>query len=216
MDPKALKKAQLRLGVATENAEALKAATTMQKFDEKWYIFLHAAKGVYTTLKEGAKASPQSRQWFGQANEFRKNDELLRYIWEARNDDEHGIEEQTERVPPSLLLGISENGSSRFMQDQYGNILGNVSVSAYQLRGPIPKASKMPVLTALDGKPVRSSYQPDRVVLRPVLDRSNVQYNPPKTHLGVPLKTDTALEVAELTVKYLRRLVGEAEDFCKP
>ncbi|MEQ1883291.1 MAG: hypothetical protein ABL878_20240, partial [Burkholderiales bacterium] len=100
MDGKALTKARRRLNVARTAAAALDQAPDFDAFSEQWYVFLHAAKGVYTTLEQGAKTSAQSRQWFAGKNAARKNDSLLRYVSEARNDDEHGIEEpiETENV----------------------------------------------------------------------------------------------------------------------
>lgn len=117
MEVKALKKAQSRLRVASLSAAALDNTAGYDDFTDQWYIFLHAAKGIYTVLEQGAKSSPQARQWFGKKNQERKDDPLLRFVCEARNDDEHGIEQGFEVRPQSLSLGVGEAGASRVLRD---------------------------------------------------------------------------------------------------
>lgn len=216
MELKALEKAQRRLRVAQESAAALPDAENHRDFADKWYVFLHAAKGIYTTLEQGAKSTPQARQWFGKVNQIRKDDELLRYISEARNDDEHGIEEQTQAIPGASVLGISRPGENRVLRDQFGNTFFNIDGAAWEVGDGAMPLSKMPRITALDGKPVINAYRPARIVLKPVMDRSYRQYDPPRSHMGKDLQSDTALEVAELAIRYLSGLVVEAEGFCKP
>jgi hypothetical protein len=182
---------------------------------DHWYVFLHAAKGIYTTLEQGSKATPQARQWFGLKNQERKNDPLLRYISEARNDDEHGIEENTEIRPSRLALGERKPGASRAMRDQFGNTFVDCG-AAYEFEGGVPNRASMPILSPLDGKLVHSSFTPSRIALKPVRDRSLRCYPPPKFHLGRALQTDGPIEAAELTFTYLFGLVAEAESFHKP
>src|SRR3546814_16981731 len=80
MNPKALHKAQLRLRVASKTAADLKDCKTYGEFSDAWYIFMHAAKGIYTMLEQGSKPTPQGRQWFGGKNKERKDDPLLRSV----------------------------------------------------------------------------------------------------------------------------------------
>lgn len=215
MDSKALRKARLRYNVALSNAQALQTTTSFEDFSQHWYVFLHAAKGIYTTLEQGAKATPQARQWFGRKNQERKDDPLLRYISEARNDDEHGIEDAVERAPSKLEFGVSDPDFSAFMRDQRGNTFAG-SGAAVTFVGKMPTADEMPDLTPLDGKPVKIVFTPERPVLKAVHDRMRRSYDPPTDHLGKQLKSGSPQEVARLTVDYLADLLQEAEGFCKP
>lgn len=169
-----------------------------------------ASKGVYTTLEQGAKISPQSRQWFGRKNQERRNDELLRYISEARNDAEHGVEQGVEFKRQSLSLGVSDKNSSRIMQDQWGNTFINCG-TAWTIDGGHPEMKNLPILTPLDGKPIKSVHQPDRIVLKSVMDRSRKVYPPPTTHLKRQIESNSPLEISSLTVKYLEALLEEAK-----
>lgn len=197
------------------SALALEAATDYQTFADHWYSFLCAAKGIYTTLEQGAKATPQARQWFGAKNQTRKDDPLLRYVTEARNDDEHGLEESTEIQPSSLKIGVAEPGELRIYGDQYGNISVGAEV-AFEFTNVAPTGPEFPVITALDGMPMRSAFTPARIILKPVHDRKNTPYLPPTTHLGRNLAGDSPMEVARLATEYLKALIEEAEGFCKP
>lgn len=92
MDPKAIAKAELRFAKATSClAEIQKPPSTYKDFLHIWTDFLLALNAVYTSLEQGAKSSPQSRQWFGGKKRERRQDPLLRYLHQARNADEHGL-----------------------------------------------------------------------------------------------------------------------------
>lgn len=215
MEFKALDKAKRRYRVASSSFAAMQISDNHRELADHWYIFLHAAKGIYTTLEQGAKATPQARQWFGEMTKVRKNDPLLRYVSEARNDDEHGIEENTELRKSALKIGVATPGSSRAMIDQFGNTFINCG-TAYYIEGGNPNQENLPVVQSLDGKPVYSIFQPERIILKPVHDRGRNQYNPPTTHMGKKLETGGPVEVAELTLNYLEKLIAQAEGFRKP
>jgi len=42
---------------------------------------------------QGAKGYGRSEAWFGRKKKERRDDDLLKYMWQARNSDEHGIVE---------------------------------------------------------------------------------------------------------------------------
>lgn len=214
MDRKALEKASLRLRVAKANLEAMRVCKTYGEFSEAWYIFLHAAKGIYTTLEQGSKTSPQARQWFAKKNQERKDDPLLRYITEARNDDEHGIEAMSSYDPGVAALGINQPGASTRMIDENGNIYESNGMAVY-VQGPFDPA-RLPKLRPLDGKPVASIVSPPTAHLVTVHDRSGRPYDPPTSHLGADISNPSPLTVAELMTQYLNGLVDEAGGFQKP
>ena len=82
MHPVAIEKAKSRLRVAKKALEDVKKSHTMESFHDAWYSF-------------GEKA----RQ--------RIADPLLHYLYEARNDDEHGLTRNTRRVPEKLGVGVA-------------------------------------------------------------------------------------------------------------
>lgn len=63
---------------------------------------------------------------------------------------------------------------------------------------------------------MKTVFSPEKIVLKPVLDRSRRTYDPPKSHLASDLKTGDPQEVATLALTYLRDLIAEAEVLHKP
>ena len=212
MQQKAISKAQSRLRNAQEAVEKLAASNSFDKYYDAWSAFIHNAKGIYTVLEQGAKINAKSNQWFGTKNSFRRRDELLRYVSEARNDDEHGIEPIMEQKPDEMLVGVSEAGTSRTFRDAFGNTVSGAGVAAYRFVGPgSAREAKRWKIKSTDGLPVKSVFNPGGVYLKAVHDRSKVRYEPPKKHQGLDLESGTPLEVANLTLVYLKELVEEAE-----
>lgn len=193
MDKKAIEKAESRFRVASKAASELGAAKSFQDFTDSWYSFLHASKGIYTVLEQGAKASAQSRQWFGAKARERKADELLQYVYEARNDDEHGLEPITALKRGGLAIGVAKPGFS----------------SSMVFNGTLGPGGSLNV-EALDGKPVLIEHIPDSFVLGDIAPRGRPKMAPPKTHLGEPLPSQAPSAVAETTLRYMRGLVDEA------
>lgn len=194
MDAKAITKAKSRLRVAGKALAELSLCKEYQEFSDTWYTFLGAAKNVYTVLEQGAKASAQSRQWFGGVKQFRKDDELLQYLFEARNDDEHGLECSTEHVPGSLAIGVSKPGGSNTMV----------------FNGTFGPGGSMNV-TSLDGKSVLIEKTLPHARLIAVNARGGRTYNPPTSHKGQPVSDRSPSNVAALGLAYLTELVTDAE-----
>lgn len=195
MDQKAVTKAQSRLRVATKAAGELEGCETFDDFCDTWYTFLVAAKNIYTVLEQGAKVSAQSRQWYGGVKDFRRNDELLTYIFEARNDDEHGLENSAELAPGHLIIGKSIPGTSQ----------------SVRIDGMIGPGGTLRV-TSLDGKPVAIEAKGPHARLVSVTARGDRTIFPPTRHLGDAIGDASPLNVARLGLIYLEKLIEEASN----
>jgi hypothetical protein len=95
MDSRALAAARTRLARAKNAVAGLDKATTVEEMHSGWWAFLLAADGIYSKLEQGAKGTSKSEPWFGKVKHLRKTDPLLLYIHQARNSDEHGIEDSS-------------------------------------------------------------------------------------------------------------------------
>lgn len=194
MDPKAIIKAQSRLRIAQKAIEELARCKDFDEFTDAWHTFLTASKGIYTTLEQGAKVSAKSRQWFGAKKKIRRNDQLLQYIFQARDDDLHGLSPVAEHVPGSLAIGVNKPGFS----------------SSMTIDGTFGPGGSLKV-TSLDDKPVLIEQIFAHVRLNRVHDRGKRPYDPPVKHLGVKLPSNMPLPVATLSISYFRTLISEAE-----
>ena len=193
MNPLAISKAQVRVRIAQKAVGDLEACRDYETFTQIWFTFLNASKSVYTVLEQGAKASARSRQWFGAKAEERRRDPLLQYVYQARNNEEHGLLSSSEHVPGSLAIGVNKPGFSaqiRFDTD----------------------ASKGLVATSLDGKPVLIEQTLPHVKLIRVHGRDAAReiYDPPEMHGGLKIADTSPLGVAKLMVTYLAAMVSEA------
>ena len=196
MNPRAVEKARSRIRVAEKALSELVGCPDYASFTDTWYTFLVAAKNVYTALEQGAKSSAQSRQWFGAIKEARRNDELLQYLFQARDDDEHGLNEITRLEGSSVGIGKGAHG--------YSN---NVTVHNLRIEnGQIINCD----VESNDGKPVLIETRGPRAVLSPIIGRGPVIYQPPTKHEGIDIQDRTPLGVATLGLAYLSTLVDKA------
>jgi hypothetical protein len=183
MDPKAVAKARSRLTTARKAIGDCESSNTFDDFSNCWYAFLFAAKGVYTVLQQGAKTSPQSRQWFGGKSRERRTDPLLQYLYQARDDDEYGLSSVLERVQSRTEIG---GGGSGFSDKMVFN--GVISLEG----GPTNLT-----VTSRDGKPVRFNHSPAHIKLITVHGRDRKSYDPPNEHLGIKLASGLPIPVAK-------------------
>lgn len=192
MDPRALEKARSRLRNIDKAIRELDAGGTFEAFTDAWFSFLTAYKSIYTALEQGAKVSPQSRQWFGSKSSERRADELLQYLYQARNDEEHGLENATKAVPGRATLEI-------VVPDSLQIDLSNVVFDGNTAR--LPNGDMAKVIENI----------PPHVILIPVQDRGRNEYRPPTAHLGKSIQDASPLGVARLAQSYMVRMAYEAE-----
>jgi hypothetical protein len=196
MDRKAIDKAESRLRVAKKAAGDLHACKDYRTFVDTWYTFITASKNIWTVLEQGAKDNAQCRQWFGTKANYRRADELLQYLFEARNDDEHGLDAITEHVPGTLKVGVNKPGFSNAMHIKNLVIDGEGQISFET--------------ESLDGKPILVEQTPSYARLAQIRPRGRPPMHPPTSHLGTALSDNSPVAVADTAVVYLEALVAEA------
>ena len=197
MDRKAIEKAESRLRVAKKAAADLRECKDYHAFVDTWYTFITAAKNIWTVLEQGAKDTPRCRQWFGAKAKDRRSDDLLQYLFEARNDDEHGLEAITEHVPGSLAIGVAKPGYSNNMLIKE-LVIGD--------GGQITRFDAEP----LDGKPILIEQTLPHARLAKIRPRGRPPMDPPTAHRGSPLPDNSPVTVADTALSYLEELVAEA------
>ena len=189
----AVAKARMRLEVASEAIRALEVAEGHEVFGKAWMTFLLAANGVHSSLEQGAKSNPQSRQWFGQKKNERRRDPLLQYLHQARNADEHGLEPIIEHVGGRVKIGdgIHGGGVRRVSFDSQGY--------ATVVKDPTYPNTHIEVV------------QPHPILSTVYDARYGNRYAPPREHLNQPLRDLSPIGLAVLSVEYISGLIQEAE-----
>jgi hypothetical protein len=186
----ALTAALVRLRRASVAVESLQRAQNHEEAETAWTNFLIAAAGVYGKLEKGVDAAGPSKGWFDKIKNQRSTDPLLRYMEQARNADEHGIEPVAKRNPGGM--GIGGRGAIRL-----GGVIG----------GPSGKMNLR--ATSLDGQPIAVTVYGPHLELAAVTNRK-VTYQVPNTHLDKPIQ-QTPLEFATLTLNYFIKIVDDAK-----
>ena len=207
----AIQKANVRIVAARTSLAQLVDADDITTFAAHWYNFLTAAKNVYTILGVGSKSSPQSAQWFGAKTAHRRSDPLLQYLFQARDDDEHGLEIPVEEKHPISQLGVAGPGFSNEVHIQGPSI--DVIAKGFGVAAHIEGRHNPARFTAraLDGRPAQNRITPRHIALRPVTGRGDKTYVPPREHLRRKLEDTSPIAVARLGLAYLEEMVREAE-----
>jgi hypothetical protein len=192
----AIEAAQKALDQANEAFAAMQIADSFEKFEGAWTDFLTKANRVYTKLEQGAKANGKSFAWFGGKKHERKQDQLLRYIKNAREADEHGLAKITERSAGGVGINFPGPGSVLVKRGIIGG--GRIEL---ELEDPTTR--------------VAVTVIPASVKLIEVTNYGD-RYEPPLMHKGQPIRQSHPLAhphpivVAELTISHLTDLIAEA------
>lgn len=197
MDTLSIIKAHSRLNIARGALDSIKKCNEFGRITEYWYTFLFSANGIYTVLEKGAKISPQSRQWFGSKKNDRRRDQLLQYLAQARDDDEHGL---------NHVIKHDTTISQVMVQ------LGDGSRQLLQLKAQYDSGEEGVIeITSFNGQPIDAKDKFPFIRLVRVYDRGGKPYDPPSFHAGISIQDgDQPVFVASLALSYLETLVEEA------
>jgi hypothetical protein len=169
----------------TRAADSLAVVATTNDFptlEKHWASFLVSAGRVFTKLEQGAKVSSKSKAWWGNNLHQRRTDPLLRYLWHARNADEHTLQ-RINQLQAAQAQGIEPTKEDI---DQLERAMKNETR---------PWAPLGVVL-----------WTPEHVLLLPVLDRG-VRYDPPKEHLGKPIDNGSPAHIGGIALAYCTLLL---------
>src|SRR5690348_7732201 len=95
MDRKAFSRAREEAAKAAEKIAAIRSAKTLSEISDHWSGYLTHVQRAYTRLRIACREGG-SKGWCDQVFNARDTDELLRYVHQARNADEHGVDKITE------------------------------------------------------------------------------------------------------------------------
>lgn len=197
-----LSQAEGRLKLAERAlGEIHQAGGNAEAFQTHWLDFLIQWKGTYNKVQQAAKDNPQEIQWFGAVNSQRRKDPLLRWLYEARNDGEHGTD-----------VSAKHNGPGYSFTTHGKELLIKMNPNGSIYLGPDGK----PVAFD-DGKQIEEiDIDPAESRLLPVKEWDGKRVVPvPEFHLGEPMQPIPRV-AAELGLKWLQSLVAVAVAMFEP
>ena len=189
MDKKASLRAREEFDLAAEKLKSMKQASNLEHYAQSWSDFLSHVQRAFTKMKIATKNEP-SKGWYDKIENERHTDDLLSYIRHARNADEHGVDPVTIQKPGGI--GIKPKVGNSLIVDHLEIGGGKIVMG--------PEMANAEIV-----------FIPASVHLSAVLDRG-IYYQPPKTHLGTPLESDTPVAVAKTALSYLERVLSEAKE----
>lgn len=185
MEKRAIEKAIGKFVIARKAHETICQSQDLREINLAWTDFILACGVIFSALEKGAKSNPKSTFWYGTKKHIRKTDPLLSYIRDARNAEEHGIDQITKVAAKSIVL--KHQGSAVTLRSDGKN--WNVE--------------------RVSGPPFE--WQEPKLVLQTVYDdRFNQKSDPPKSHLGIDLGDQEPKTVSALALTYVESLIREA------
>lgn len=186
-DPLRHSKAELRS--ALRAIEGMKEAETMEDFEEEWKQYLTCLEKVWAKVERTCKPQQNTFQpWQGKFQALRKKDMLLRYLKQARDADNHSIQDLTAIKPGQMTINFP-SGSGR-IDHLY---IDNSRVVSYS------------------GDPMIETVTPPHPIAVPIRN-NGVWYNPPTSHLGNNVPNLHPITIAELGIEFYSNYLEEVEN----
>jgi len=182
--------AKKEMAAAKRALTSMKAATSFDVFEEEWRDLLNCLEKLWNKVERGCQHKKDSFQpWQGKYSRERKKDMLLRYLKQARDADNHSIQEVAEVRPGHRTMNFVNpmGGYIDHMEIRNGEVVS--------YRGdPMIVADHPPTVEAVKVK------------------NSGNWYNPPTSHLGKSVKSKHPVLLGELGIKFYESFLNEAEE----
>ena len=186
VDP--LKHSRAELTAAERAIDAMRQAPTLEEFEAEWRDFLNHLEKAWIKVERACQPQAAAFQpWQGMYLRLRKKDMLLRYLKQARDADNHSIQDIAEVKPGSQ--------SYRFINPSGGHIKRMEIVDG--------------VVRHYEGDPMTVEIRPPEPVAVRVQNRGE-WFNPPTSHLDQPVESQHPVYLAELGLRFYTRFVQEA------
>lgn len=183
--------ARRKLDEARSLAEQLERATDAPTFRTIFSAFLSAAKATFDSLRKDGAKHPGFRQWHDGKRTAMKNDDLMRFVLDARDEDLH---EGRHRLLFSTHLEHFDTGKAEPPPGGYpATIVFGREGPTYVVDERKPTERRVPIHT---GGSWTTSVQ---------------IYNAPNKHRGKSLAASDPLSLCGAAIAYLGELVHEAE-----
>jgi hypothetical protein len=182
-----LRHSKQELRAARIALEGMRAAKSLEEFAISWRGFLDRLEKSWVKAERECQAFRNLFEpWQGAFKNLRRNDELLRYLYQARHADQHSIQPMTRELIAQLQLLIPPLGTVELRLDEEKQTVTVIGECQFGLtRGP--------------------GY-----LLLPI-ENKGVSFAPPIEHLGEKLPRNDAILVAEKGLAFYEDFVVKAE-----
>jgi len=167
----------------------MKQANSLEEFEAEWREFLTCLEKVWTKVERSCQTVRNKFEpWQGKYHRLRKKDMLLRYLKQARDADNHSIQDFTK---------IESGSRSIRFENPKGGYIKHMEIRGGEI-------------AAYEGDPIVVEDKPPQPVAVPVKNNGE-WYNSPTSHLGKPITTLHPIVLAEFGLKFYENYVNEVE-----
>ena len=186
VDP--LKHSKAELWAASRAINSMCEAQNMEEFEAEWKVFLSSLEKVWNKVERVCQPHRATFQpWQGQFQALRKKDMLLRYLKQARDADNHSIQDSTKLEPGYMTLG---------------HVGGSGYINNLEIRNG--------VVVNYQGSPMVQEIYPPSPIAVPV-QNNGVWYNVPTSHLGEAVESVHPVDIANLGLAFYADFVEKVE-----
>ena len=187
----ALEFSKIELSQAQQRVDKMRIARSFEEFETAWKEFLLYLEKIWIkSERECQDFKAKFEPWQGKFKNLRRNDPLLSYLKNARDSEQHSIEQIVERQPGLLRR-------ARFVNPNGGFVKKMVINSGE--------------LTEYEGDPLLVEFTPERAIVKSVTNSGRI-YNPPINHRGKSLADPKdPIEIAYLGLKFYTQYLNDIE-----
>lgn len=193
-----LPKCRDRFIKASKSLHDCRSAKTFPQFYSHWSEFLIHTGGILNALDTGARHTPQAKQWYAGVKRKGRADQLVNYMHQARNAEEHAAEETSRLDRGSIMIGV--HGEPVHITEM---------VTGPELFYNPEEYLKGRAFNPQSGEQASIVTTGDGPVLRAIEFRG-VNTPPPTEHNGEKLRNTNPLHLGELYLLYLEGLITKA------
>lgn len=182
--------AKKELAAAKRALSSMRGATSFEVFEEEWRDLLNCLEKLWNKVERGCQHDKNRFQpWQGRFSSLRKKDMLLRYLKQARDADNHSIQEVAEVKPGRRTMNFANPGNGYIEHMEIRN-------------GQVVQYSGDPMIV--------TDHPPTVEVVK--VKNSGSWYNPPASHMGAPLESKHPVLLGELGIKFYEKFLHEADE----
>lgn len=186
-----LKHSKAELKAAERSLASMRKAQDFAHFEEEWRSFLNHLEKVWVkTERECQHIQNKFQPWQGKYSRLRKKDMLLRYLKQARDADNHSIQEVVEHTPGQYSFTVPGGP-------------GVVHIESLKMEGGRVTEYK-------GSHPATETLTPPKIEAVPVKN-SGKWYNPPTIHMGLPIASHHPTYLAEQSLKFYAEFINDVE-----
>lgn len=175
--------------------EELATCESLEEFEAQWQDVLARIERAWQGVETRIASHPNGQNWISKYAKIKKKDQLLNYMKQARNSEWHVV---SSSVNSDILLSLTNKAG------------GHIPIKSIR---PEFKEGVLTIHLESDDKGLELDVKaiPGQARLSRIQNRGT-WYDPPKTHLDIPISDLHPVAVGVLCVKFYEDCFNEAEN----